>query len=231
MRSAAASQSTRRRCSRTPGTCGSSRPKHLTEKQRDLLDELLAQPLQTVRAYTLSQQFDSSYELDDPDTAREYLRRWITAARTSELESLAKFCDMLQEDRLGVISWHHSRVSNGLLEALNSLIQAAKRRPRGYRSNRNFIAIIHLIVGKLNAGPVTAWLTLNVEEPGRLVSAAGMRRRGARRAARSPRAGLRGCGRAPGRCLAWRTRRPQARVAEACRHGGAARSGCRSGTR
>ncbi len=27
---------------------------------------------------------------------------------------------------------------------------------RGYRSNRNFIAMIYLIVGKLNAGPVTA---------------------------------------------------------------------------
>jgi transposase len=48
--------------------------------------------------------------------------------------------------------------SNRLLEGLNSLIQAAKRRARGYRSNRNFIAMtmIYLIVGKLNAGPVTA---------------------------------------------------------------------------
>jgi len=31
----------------------------MTERQRDLLDELLAQPLQTSRAYTLAQQFDS----------------------------------------------------------------------------------------------------------------------------------------------------------------------------
>jgi transposase len=42
------------------------------------------------------------------------------------------------------------------LEGLNSLIQAAKRRARGYRSNRNFIAMIYLIVGKLSAGPVIA---------------------------------------------------------------------------
>jgi transposase len=44
------------------------RPANLTERQRDLLDELLAQPLETVRAYTLSQQFDSFYEITDPDT-------------------------------------------------------------------------------------------------------------------------------------------------------------------
>jgi transposase len=132
------------------------RPTNLTEKQRDLLDELLTQPLQTVRAYTLAQQFDSFYEFDDPDTAEEYLRRWIVEVGSSGLEPLQKFARMLEDHWLGVIRWHHSRVSNGLLEGLNSLIQAAKRRARGYRSNRNFIAMIYLIVGKLNAGPVTA---------------------------------------------------------------------------
>lgn len=132
------------------------RPANLTERQRDLLDELLAQPLQTVRAYTLAQQFDSFYELPDPDTAEEYLRRWIAEVDATDLEPLHKFARMLEDHWLGVIRWHHSRVSNGLLEGLNSLIQAAKRRARGYRSNRNFIAMIYLIVGKLNAGPVTA---------------------------------------------------------------------------
>jgi transposase len=132
------------------------RPANLTDRQRDLLDELLAQPLDTVRAYTLSQQFDSFYELSDPDTAEEYLRRWITEVDASDLEPLQKFARMLEDHWLGVIRWHHSRVSNGLLEGLNSLIQAAKRRARGYRSNRNFIAMIYLIVGKLNAGPVIA---------------------------------------------------------------------------
>jgi transposase len=132
------------------------RPKNLTERQRDLLDELLAQPLDTVRAYTLSQQFDSFYELDDPDTAEEYLRRWIAEVDESGLEPVQKFARMLEDHWLGVIRWHHSRVSNGLLEGLNSLIQAAKRRARGYRSNRNFIAMIYLIAGKLNAGPVIA---------------------------------------------------------------------------
>ncbi len=132
------------------------RPANLTGKQRDLLDELLAQPLRTVRAYTLSQQFDSFYEITDPATAEEYLRRWIVEVDTSGLEPVQKFARMLEDHWRGVIRWHHSRISNGLLEGLNSLIQAAKRRARGYRSNRNFIAMIYLIVGKLNAGPVIA---------------------------------------------------------------------------
>ena len=67
------------------------------EKQRDLLDELLVQPLETVRAYTLAQQFDSFYELPDPDTAEEYLRRWIVEVNASSLGPLIKFARMLKE--------------------------------------------------------------------------------------------------------------------------------------
>ena len=36
------------------------------------------------------------------------------------------------------------------VEGLNSLVQAAKRRARGYHSTRNYIAMIYLTVGKLD---------------------------------------------------------------------------------
>jgi len=39
----------------------------------------------------------------------------------------------------GVLSWFDSH-----FEGMNSLIQAAKSRARGYRSNRNFIAMAYL---------------------------------------------------------------------------------------
>jgi transposase len=132
------------------------RPANLTERQQDWLDELLQQPLDTVRAYELALRFETFYELDDPDAAEEYLRRWIEEVDTSALKPLAGFARMLEDHWLGVTRWHHSRVSNGLLEGLNSLIQAAKRRARGYRTNRNYIAMIHLVAGKLNAGPAVA---------------------------------------------------------------------------
>ena len=129
------------------------RPAKLSAKQQDWLDELLAQPLLTARAYEQAVKFDHFYEIDDPDTAEEYLRRWIDDVKAAEIEPLIKFAEMLEEYWLGVTRWHHSRVSNGLLEGLNSLIQAAKRRARGYRTNRNYIAMIYLVAGKLNPGP------------------------------------------------------------------------------
>jgi transposase len=133
------------------------RPANLTAKQHDWLDELLQQPLDIVRAYEHALRFDTFYELDDPAQAEEYLRRWIAEAKRTELEPLVKFAVMLEEYWLGVTRWHHSRVSNGLLEGLNSLIQAAKRRARGYRSIRNYTTMIYLVAGKLSPGPGVAY--------------------------------------------------------------------------
>lgn len=131
------------------------RPKNLTAKQVDWLDQLLQCPLRTARAYEQALKFDHFYELE-ADSAEEYLRRWIDEVRASELEPLHDFADTLEAHWHGVIRWHHSRMNNGMLEGLNSLIQAAKRRARGYRSTRNYKAMIYLVAGKLNAGPQLA---------------------------------------------------------------------------
>jgi transposase len=129
------------------------RPQNLTAKQHDWLDELLQAPLDTVRAYEQGLKFETFYEFEDPDAAEEYLRRWVTDAKDTGLEPLVHFAEMIEQHWLGVTRWHYSRVSNGLLEGLNSMIQAAKRRARGYRSTRNYKAMIYLVAGKLSPGP------------------------------------------------------------------------------
>ncbi len=44
---------------------------------------------------------------------------------------------------------HRTRISNGILEGTNSLIQAAKRKARGYRNKEKMITVIYLIAGRL----------------------------------------------------------------------------------
>ena len=51
---------------------------------------------------------------------------------------------------VGIVTWIDSRISNGVLEGINSLIQAAKARARGYRSLKNLTTMAYLIAGKLN---------------------------------------------------------------------------------
>jgi transposase len=125
-------------------------PRTLTDRQAKRLCELLRLPLKTGRAYRWMLRFDGVYEIDDPDEAAAYLRRFTRGARRSRLPPIIAFARMVDEYWLGIVRWWHSRISNGLLEGLHSLVQAAKRRARGYRSTRNYIAMIHLTAGKLD---------------------------------------------------------------------------------
>ena len=50
----------------------------------------------------------------------------------------------------GILAWFDSKIANGLIEGINSLVQAAKAKARGYRSTRTLKAIIYLIAGKLD---------------------------------------------------------------------------------
>ena len=50
----------------------------------------------------------------------------------------------------GILRWFSSRLTNGILEGMNSLIQSAKSRARGYRTTTNLIAMIYLLGAKLN---------------------------------------------------------------------------------
>jgi transposase len=49
----------------------------------------------------------------------------------------------------GVLRWFTSHINTGVLEGINSLVQAAKARARGYRTTRNLITMVYLIAGKL----------------------------------------------------------------------------------
>ncbi len=50
----------------------------------------------------------------------------------------------------GILRWFTSGINNGILEGVNSLVQAAKAKARGYRSHKNLITMIYLIAGKLD---------------------------------------------------------------------------------
>src|SRR5664280_1905259 len=123
---------------------------NLTAKQRETRAWLTrpSMRLATARALRWREDFQAFY--DQPQQAAEaYLRHWCYGAKRSRLEPLKEFVKSVEEHWDGIISWHASRISNGLLEGTDSLIQAAKARARGYRSKRKMIAITYLIAGKL----------------------------------------------------------------------------------
>jgi hypothetical protein len=56
------------------------------------------------------------------------------------------------------LAWHTSRQTNGLLEAINSLLQAAKRRAWGYLHFQTIRTITFLIAGKLDFSSLNSYV-------------------------------------------------------------------------
>jgi transposase len=54
----------------------------------------------------------------------------------------------------GVLRWYDSRINNGILEGLNSLVQTAKAKARGYKTFKSLKTIIYMLTGKLDYGKV-----------------------------------------------------------------------------
>ncbi|MCY9668124.1 transposase [Paenibacillus alginolyticus] len=69
------------------------------------------------------------------------------------MKGLAKTVKKHEE---GILRWFHSRMSNGLLEGKNGLVQAAKRKARGYRNVQNLIAMVYMTANKLRLPVLSA---------------------------------------------------------------------------
>ena len=126
------------------------RPERLSQRQKQTL-LWLSRPsarLATARAYRWRWDFDGFYE-QPPELAEAYLERWCRGAIRSRLAPVKKFVRMVRSHWEGILSWGRTRASNGLLEGTNSLIQAAKRKARGYRNKDKMITVIYLIAGRL----------------------------------------------------------------------------------
>lgn len=124
-------------------------PENLSSRQRADLAQMAGQYRRTARAYRIKLAFQELFR-QRPEDAEPYLHRWYAWAIRSRLGPITAFARSIRWHWHGVLRWFTSKVNNGILEAMCSLIQAAKRRARGYRTTENLIAVAYLTVGKLD---------------------------------------------------------------------------------
>lgn len=121
---------------------------NLNSEQKDTLARLKDSNLQTGRAYRLKlamQEFWTTPHV----FADLFLKEWIGWANRSRLEPMIGVAKTLKLHEEGILRWFHSKMTNGLLEGINGLVQAAKRRARGYRNVENLIAMVYMTANKL----------------------------------------------------------------------------------
>ena len=124
-------------------------PERLSAQQRSILETLRPKSLnlKTVKAYQIRLAFQELWE-QPPALAERFLKKWYFWATHSRLEPIKQCAKTIKNHWQGILNWFESLVNNGILEGINSMIQAAKARARGYRSLKYFITMIYLISGK-----------------------------------------------------------------------------------
>lgn len=114
-------------------------------QRNDLMDKYknLSDP------YTLVQMFKDFWNIENIDDAKGYLAFWCDLAENTLLNPFMRVSKTIKNHWDGIVNYINSKITNGILEGINSKIQLAKKRARGYRNIKNFINMIYFVAGKL----------------------------------------------------------------------------------
>jgi transposase len=124
----------------------------LSESQQADLDAFIARVTtkRTARAWLYREQLRDILDRKQINVVSAMLKRWCANVKRSKVEPMKHVAGMIAKHFDGVIAWARTRQTNGFLEAINGLFQAAKRKARGYGRFETMRTVIFLVAGNLN---------------------------------------------------------------------------------
>ena len=121
-----------------------------TEEQKIKVEQLSKEYPKTGRAFRIVQAIDTVYASTDVKTAEEKLNALYRWMRRSRLEPMKRTAKTLRNYTEEILNFFRSRLTNAICEGINSMIQAAKRKARGYHTFEGFSSMIYLVAAKLS---------------------------------------------------------------------------------
>lgn len=121
----------------------------LKPEQKEAVVRLSKKYPNTGRAFRMVQSLDAMYACTSIEAAAKAFKQLISWLKRSRLEPMKKAATTLVRLKAEILEYFQHRLTNALAEGLNSLIQSAKRRARGYGTLRSYMNMIYLVVGKL----------------------------------------------------------------------------------
>jgi len=122
---------------------------NLTAKQKSKKQEISQLGLKSWRAMLIRECFQDIYKASSSKEFETLLNKWYYWATHSRLEPIKQAAKTIKRHWDGILRWKVSQINNGILEGLNSILQAAKKKARGYKF-KHFKTIAFLITGKLD---------------------------------------------------------------------------------
>jgi transposase len=116
------------------------------------LDTLIAKMAvkRTARAWVYKEQLREILERKQIHVVRAMLQHWCTCVMRSKVDPMKDVAKMIRSHLEGIVAWAQTRQTNGFLEAINGLFQAAKRRARGFTRIDTIKTVIFLIAARLD---------------------------------------------------------------------------------
>ena len=126
-------------------------------KNKDNLSQVKQQSLANLiklfptlgEAYRLKELFNDVWEMETAEEATAFLVDWCEQVESKGIGPFKNFIKTIRSCWSGIVNFCETEINNGILEGINAKIQLAKRRARGFRSEKNFINMIYLLCGKL----------------------------------------------------------------------------------
>ena len=132
---------------------------NLTDEQAAWKCELMkaSKHLKTGRAYSMRVTLQDIYEQclsrKEAEPRLKKLCSWLIRSR---LKPMKELCGLIRDHWDEILNYFEYRITNAILEGMNSIIQNIKRRARGFRNNEYFETMIYLNCSKLDIDAVIA---------------------------------------------------------------------------
>lgn len=137
-------------------------PSGWSKTQLEAMHWLQRAKLKTARAWRLKmalrEVFANARNHNLAERASAELKAWLSWARRSRLAPFKRLAATLRKHFDAVVRGMLDHRSNAFVEAMNGLMQQAKRAARGFRTAANFIAIAYLRLGKLTHLPTSPFV-------------------------------------------------------------------------
>jgi transposase len=122
---------------------------NLKQKQRELRLELCTRYKALGRAIALRESLQETWHWPDAASAALHLKGWCSWAARSRLAPFQKLARTIKAHWNGILAFYPNRVTSAAIEAINGIIQTARRRARGFRNFLNLQAICYWMAGRL----------------------------------------------------------------------------------
>lgn len=121
----------------------------MTDAQAAKLDSLSKLYPKTGKAYSIVASLDAFYACRTMEEAEDAFDRLYSWMRRCRLQPMKDAALTIRNHRKKILAYFCYRITNAICEGMNSMIQAAKRKARGFNTYRGFSSMIYLIAGKL----------------------------------------------------------------------------------